>query len=266
MSRTIPTLLATLFVLSLTLGSAAAQDDDDFEETGEDEEEAGDGSGEGGDGEEAQAGEGGEAAGDGAEAAPALPSLEGRLRLGLELTLIDYEAISMNVDETMTSFNRNVGTVGLTTAAGLGVVGGYGLSDELLLSASVTLAHASASFGASGSAVDTSVSTFRFEVTPGIEYAFGAGKSQRPFVGGILGLRYRSSPVGATEIDELSLVPGAQAGLHYFMNNTLSFDARLVVAYLFGLSTSSEGAFGPTDYSSSNGPAVLLVGGMSFWN
>ncbi|MDD9971373.1 MAG: hypothetical protein OXR73_34350, partial [Myxococcales bacterium] len=156
--------------------------------------------------------------------------------------------------------------LGLATGAGLGVVGGYGLTEELLLTASLAIAHASESFTAAGVPVENSADTLRLDLTPGVEYLLFPGEPLRPFVGGILGLRHRSTPVAASEIDELSLMLGAQVGVHYFVDDLLSFDTRLMVAYLFGLSASSDGAFGPTDYSSANGPAVVLTAGLSYWH
>ena len=187
------------------------------------------------------------------------PPIGGRVRLGLELSVIEYESLSLEVDDgSMTSYDRATGSVGLTGGAAFGAVVGYGLSENLLLNASVIVSHSSESFG------NESFNAFRLEVLPAAEYVFGEGKDVRPFLGGALGLRIRNAPVAAAKFEEVSLVPAAQAGVHVFMADAVSFDARLLLGYLFSLSATSTGARGPLEYNA-NGLVALVAGGMSYW-
>jgi hypothetical protein len=196
---------------------------------------------------------------------PANPSdLSGAFHMGLELTLLGFESLSLDQSGPLTiGVNRTLASYGLTQGAGIGALVGLGLSDNFVLNGRLTFSNTTTSFGDSDSS-----DQLRFQISPNLEYVFGEPSAGvRPFLALLAGLLVGDTPAGPFNVSEVSFLFAGQLGLHLFPAKHISFDPALLIGYRVGsASTDSNAAAGAgIDYSIS-GLVLLLSFGVSYWS
>lgn len=182
-----------------------------------------------------------------------------RWRVGLDLALLDYSSLTFTPSGVgALSATRSTINFGLSQSAGLGIGGGYGLTDHLVLNGRVFLQGGSTSVDGGASTSQHSIGLF-----PSIAYVFDDARATlRPFVGGMLGFQSGSIPLGVGDATEFSVLIAAHAGLHVFANEHVSFDPALQIGYRIGSASTDA----PSVDFSMHGFVLLITAGISYWS
>jgi len=136
---------------------------------------------------------------------------------------------------------------------------GYGLSDNIVLGASVLFWYKTES----EEDADESTDGLNINLFPHLDYVFSEGSSARPFIGILAGISSDSVSQGDTDISSFSFGFGLRGGLHLFVAESFSIDPLLQFVYGIG-SYESDAMFGTAE-GDINTLLVDVMLGLSGW-
>lgn len=205
---------------------------------------------------------------------------EGALQLGVGTSLATYTSQSVTdnqADGTRDTTDYKSFRWGFHERSGVLVEGGYGLGDSLVLGGIVGLGGWSGKQKADQPfANEVTNSSFDLVLAPKVDYMFLPGGMIRPFVGGALGLVYRSDTLetrsgrtGATTTDVDRGLTGlwlmARGGARFFLTPGFSIDPALTFTWIPTASGSVQGAQPASFDSSGHAVSIGLSLGISGW-
>ena len=221
--------------------------------------------------------------------APPVHSFQDVLQIGLSTALVGHSALAEEFETNTNGTQDN--DVSLTTwgpAGGVTLELGYGISDQLLLGALLTIGGSSESNEQTGAATANTGqgqiqgtatvqlperSTFTFLGGPKLDYMFANSSELKPYVGGAVLVHVLDSEIktpdnnlnGSTK-SSLGAVFLGRLGLRGFVLDDFSLDAALVGGFRIG-SGSFEPTATPTDDRdfSISGFQVGIEVGLSGW-
>jgi hypothetical protein len=187
-------------------------------------------------------------------------SIDGRFGLGVEVPVLDIRHISQDVsvpggtagESTTSSVGQTSAAIGLF-AVGAGLNGQYGLSNQTVLGARLSMQRRTSKSDGSSTAAQSELS-----LLPRFEYYMAPDATVRPHLGLEAGYE-RSTTNGSAGVTSNSWLIGPTGGVSYFPSPNWSLDVNASVYFVAG-----SGDIGGQSFNSSGYGGVLRIS-LSSW-